>query len=362
MPVLGDVADARVDGVRHAARTDRPAAHGDPPAARCPQTGKGLTDRGVPAGGGTGEPHHLPGPHGQIQRRELPLQRQSFRAQHGLAGRPGTPPHRPRRPRLLPRHRRHQLVLRQPGDRGGQYVPGVTEDGDGVAQLVDLLEVVRDEQEGHALGAQRAELAEEPVDAAGVQPGGRLVEDDQPRPEGQRTGDLHELPLFDAEILDAGGRVDLDAVLGEQSAGLCAQRPPADGALAPEAVEIEVLRDGQLGHRHRLLVDAGDPALPGRGVAPAGSRLGTEGDGAGVRPLHPGQHGHQGGFAGAVAADQRVRLPGAHGQPGAVQGDGRAVAFDDALGRHRGPVLGLHATSSSPAGWPTASCRRRCPW
>ena len=63
-----------------------------------------------------------------------------------------------------------------------------------------------------------AQLGEEPVDAGRVELRGGLVEDDEAGAEGQRPGDLHELPLLDGQITGPRGRVDVDPVLGEQVA------------------------------------------------------------------------------------------------------------------------------------------------
>ena len=52
-------------------------------------------------------------------------------------------------------HRGDELAARQLGDRGGDDVAGVAEHRDRVADLVDLLQVVADEQEGDALLLQR---------------------------------------------------------------------------------------------------------------------------------------------------------------------------------------------------------------
>ena len=63
---------------------------------------------------------------------------------------------------------------------------------------------------------QVAHPVEQPLDAARVQLGGRLVEDDEPGAEGQGSGDLDHLALLDAEV---GGRaldVDVDAPLVQQ--------------------------------------------------------------------------------------------------------------------------------------------------
>lgn len=410
MPVLGHIADARVQRVRHAARPDRAPTHPDG-AGRLPaQPCQRLPQRRVAAGRGTGQAEHLAGAYPEVDRREPALQRQLFGAQHRLAGhrshrvscagptrcvcrvscaglvgrvrrvscasrlvrtnclscasRAGCPNRLSCASRSacagflscasslscagrgrvgVRRHRRHQFAPRQSGHRRGEHLPGVAVDGDRVAQLVHLLEVVRDEEEGHTLVAQLPQLAEEPLDPGGVELCRRLVQDHRPGTERERAGDLHELPLLDGEFLRPGGRVDGDAVALQQRAGPRTQRLPPDPRPAGEAVEEQVLRDGQFGHHHGPLVDAGHPGAPGRGVPEGGRRFAVEAHRAGVGALHPGQYGDERGLPGAVPPDEGVCLAGPHGQPDAVEREGRPVAFDDPLGVHGGRSAGAHA-------------------
>ncbi len=135
----------------------------------------------------------------------------------------------PRRPARLARPRRpayaHAALPRRPAAspviaatssaRGRSAtgavsdVPGVAEHRDRVADLVDLLQVVADEQEGHALRLQVADAVEEPGDRGAVELRGRFVQDDEPGAERQRAGDLDELPLLDRQLAGRGAHVDV---------------------------------------------------------------------------------------------------------------------------------------------------------
>ncbi len=117
---------------------------------------------------------------------------------------------------VLAGHRGHQRVVREFADGAGDDVAGVAEDGDALADLVHLFEVVRDEHHGDALLAQVAHAVEEALDGRAVELGGRLVEDDEPRAEGERAGDLDQLPLLDAQVAGEPERVDVDVVLVEE--------------------------------------------------------------------------------------------------------------------------------------------------
>ena len=215
--------------------------------------------------------------------------------------------------RLLPGHRLDQPVLGQVGDRARNDVAGVAQHGHRLADLVDLLQVMRDEQEGHALRLQLAHAPEQALDLVAVELGGRFVEDDEAGAVGEGAGDLDQLARLDLEV--AGARVfrhrDVPAV--EELARLPAKRRPADqAALGRLAVDEEVLGDGELGNDRRMLVDAGDLLPPGLAIGDRRRRLAGEADLAGVRRAKAGQDADQRRFAGAVAADQRMRLAGQH--------------------------------------------------
>ena len=125
-------------------------------------------------------------------------------------------------------HGGDDLVLDEVPDGGGHHDDAVAQDRDGVAHFVDLLEVMGDVEERHAVGLQPSHVLEESGDLGRLEAGGGFVEDDEPRTQPQCPGDLDELALAHAEL---GGRsvdVDVDVPLLEQLAGLRRERLPAD--------------------------------------------------------------------------------------------------------------------------------------
>ena len=102
---------------------------------------------------------------------------------------------------------------------------------------------------------------EQPAGLAVGQRRGRLVHDDDPGVDAQRLGDLHQLPLGDAQLLDRGLRVDREADAREHFAthrldlALVDRAPPRERLSAQE----EVLGDGQVRRLAEGLVDDADP-------------------------------------------------------------------------------------------------------
>jgi hypothetical protein len=84
----------------------------------------------------------------------------------------------------------------------------VAHDGDPLADLVDLLQMMRDEQERHACSLQSAMCSKQMPDLARLEPCRRLVHDDETAALPKRAGDLEQLPLADGQL--AGALVDID--------------------------------------------------------------------------------------------------------------------------------------------------------
>ena len=79
-----------------------------------------------------------------------------------------------------------------------------------------------------------------------------------------------------------------------------------------------------------MLVDAGDSPAPSLAVGDRRRRFAMEADFPAVGLAKAGQDSDQRRLAGAVAADQRMRLAGQYAQARVAERDGRAIALRDA--------------------------------
>ena len=118
-----------------------------------PEAGHGLGDADPAAAGGAGDADHLAAADGEADAAEVlageavDLERRRPRRR----GRSGRRRRRSRSSRCSPVIASISRSFGQVGDRGGDDVAGVAQHRDRLADLVDLLQVVRDEQEGDAL-------------------------------------------------------------------------------------------------------------------------------------------------------------------------------------------------------------------
>lgn len=198
------------------------------------------------------------------------------------------------------------------------------------------------EEDGGAAVRQLADqLVEERLAGVGVEPEGRVVEDQQAggRRERERQGDLPLLPLGEP------AEWDLLRYPEPLQAGAHARLVPARVELGAEAGDLE------RGHRRRRVGLLGYHADLGKDRGPLLPHVAAEQPGAaGLRFLLAEQAPHQGGLAGAVAAQQRVDRPFRDGEGEAVEREPLAVANGQLLGRQqrrRGRVERGHSGSSS---------------
>ena len=121
----------------------------------------------------------------------------------------------------------------------------------------------------------------------------------------QGLGDLHHLPLRDAQVIHAQVRVDaLEAQLLQARAGLPVRRRPVHDARASvgSSPEEQVLGDAQLRDQAELLVDGADALVAGVVRRPRVIGDAVDCHGAGVGRHGPGEDAHERRLAGAVLA------------------------------------------------------------
>ena len=252
------------------------------------------------------------------------------------------------------RHQLDQLARRRlvDGEAGGDGA-AVLEDGDPVADLADLLEPVRDVDDGDALGGEVADDAEQVVDLALVEHGGRLVQDEQPGVVGEGARHADDLLRGGREPADRAGRLDLGVPEpGEQLARTADRLPALAEAGGAELVaEEDVLGDAEVGDEVELLVDRGDPEVH-RGLRRRQrDRLALPQDLALVGLVARGEDLDQGRLAGAVLAEQAVHLPRAHLELDPSEREHSGEPLDDAAhGEQRGVVHDITSSVGTARG------------
>jgi hypothetical protein len=192
---------------------------------------------------------------------------------------------------------------------------------------------VGDVDHRHPRGGEVAHDAEQAAGLRVRQGGGGLVEQQDADVAGERLGDLHQLPLGHAELVDPPAWVHVQADAAEVAPCGGVQLLPGHGSPARRrpSAEQHVLAHRELGHEAQVLVDEGHPARPGRLQRP--ERHGVAGDGhvAGVGSDGAGDHLHQGRLAGAVLAEQGVDLAALHAKVNALERPHARVGLAGAL-------------------------------
>ncbi len=152
----------------------------------------------------------------------------------------------------------------EPGRRLCRHDAPSPQHGDAIGDGDDLAQLVGDEHDADALGAQPADRAEQRIDVQRGEHGGRLVEDQDSTVVVQRLDDLDALALADRQLLDPRIGIDVHPDPGGGRLDGAAGGPPVDGPEA-DGREHDILRHGHrsdegelLGHHpdagcHRLL-------------------------------------------------------------------------------------------------------------
>ncbi len=246
---------------------------------------------------------------------------------------------------LAAHHEADDLVLGEGAASLRGHPLTVAQHGDGVGDGKDLLEAVRDVDDGHPIGLElREDAREEQVDLGAGERRGRLVEEEQARAPVHRTQNLQHLALPGAERRHALQRVERQSVAREQGARLFPHALPVDHrehlAARGVAPHEDVLGHREVRRQVELLIDHADPprlrVLGREGV----HRLAVELDGAAVGRHAAAEDLEERRLAGAVLPHDGVHAPGRHVEGDALQRLDTAVVLAERVnGELHAPLL-----------------------
>lgn len=135
----------------------------------------------------------------------------------------------------------------------------IAQHGDLVGHLAHFVELVGDDDRGHALLAEFHQQVQQRLGIAFVERSRRLIEDEQLHALRQRLGDFDQLLLANADIGDQRLRRFLQPHLLQKFAGTVEGLLPADDAVRGDLVTKEdVFRNRQKRHERQLLVNDDD--------------------------------------------------------------------------------------------------------
>ena len=146
--------------------------------------------------------------------------------------------------------------------------PAVAQYGDAIADLVHLVEEVRDEQDRDALVTQLADQCKQRRDFIGVETRGRFVEDQHACVGRDGACDGGELLQRRGQAAGELFDVDVEPESGEQLARAPVRLAPVDAAAAQPGqawipAGADVLRDGEIRQQVAFLVHGADAEVLG---------------------------------------------------------------------------------------------------
>ena len=217
-------------------------------------------------------------------------------------------------------HPGDEAVLGLLGRRGRPHDATVAQDRDGVRELQDLGQEMRDEDDRPAPLPQAADDLVESRRLGRREARRRLVEDDQVRLARERAQDLHLLLLRQRQVPHDRVRSQVEAGLLDQPVEPFPERPTVDEAGASRLdAEEHVLGHGQPRDERDLLGDERDPADERLARGAERHRRPPQHQVALVLREDAGDDLAQRGLAGAVLADERVDRAGPDGDRDIVE-------------------------------------------
>ncbi len=166
----------------------------------------------------------------------------------------------PDRGEVAPEHGRHQLKLGHVGHGGDRDRTSVAHDRHAVADGIELVELVADENDRHALAFELPDDVEQDGDLMLVQRAGGLVHDHQLGLERDRARDRDHLLDGGVEAHQRPVHVDRDVEAAQHLGSFAVHASPIEQAKAAMlAAEEDVLGHRAVGDQVDFLVDRADP-------------------------------------------------------------------------------------------------------
>src|SRR5438105_5988591 len=257
--------------------------------------------------------------------------------------------------------RTHQVAVQ--GVVRGSLIDDLAEvqDVDPLADFGDQRHVVLDEEDPHSgFGDVVGENLAEGVGLGGIQPRGRLVQQQELERRGDRPGQLHQAPLAGRQIDDRlpGHVTDAAPLHGVGCPPLdllCFLRSGVERPEHPETGEVcrrpglHVLLDRKALEQLHALERAAEPPVGPVRIAMAVEFVVAEVHGARLWPVAPGASVEERRLPGAVGPDQA-------GDPAALGVDAGFVDGHDSAETHRNVLdVEVHAHRQAPFPLPTSS-------
>jgi hypothetical protein len=242
---------------------------------------------------------------------------------------------------VAPHHSTNEIGGGQAFEWSVRHDSPIAHDRDPLAEGEDLIEPMRDEEQGGALGTEGAHHIEEAVDLGRRERGCRLVHDDDPRVERQRLDDLNDLLVCDGEASSRAVRVEWHPQAAHQPPdtavhfGTVDPPPTGEGLTAHE----DVLGNRQVGEQGGLLVDDRDTRRASRCRPAEVGVVAVQDETPGIRAMHTGDQLDDGGFACAVLTHQAVHLARSECYRHVLDGPDGAERLGDAVKCEQGSHL-----------------------
>jgi hypothetical protein len=233
---------------------------------------------------------------------------------------------------LAPDHHRGQAAGVGVRALDGADHAAVAHDAHAVADLHHLVELVRDEHDGVAVGRVAAQELEQAARLLRRQDGGRLVHDQDAGVAEQGLEDLDLLLQADRELVDARVGIEVEAEALDDLACLAARGGDVERrAAAGSAPRTRFSATVRVSTSMKCWCTMPMPCVDGVAGGVHRDLAAVDLDAALVRRLQAVEDLHQRALAGAVLADQGVHLAPGDLEVDAFVGDDQREALADAL-------------------------------